>query len=94
MSCSTLLKWAAAAAGVLVIGAVPAMAAHTHKHLATPAVGSAKVHKLHTPTASTKKQSVTKKHPSKLHAKKVKPTAAHHHKTTKLDKTKSTRSIM
>jgi hypothetical protein len=42
MSTSTLLKWAAAAAsGVLMIGAVPVMAAHvTHKHATLAAVTS------------------------------------------------------
>jgi len=87
------LKLAAAAASVLMIGAVPALA-QTHKHLATSAVGSAKVHKLHAGKITGKKLTTTKKHTAKLTARKAKTTASHHHKATKLDKTKSTKSIM
>jgi hypothetical protein len=107
MASSTILKWAAAAAGVLVIGAVPALAAHTHKHLAatgksghalitssTPLVGSAKAHKLHVASGTPKKLGKTHHRVSKLHARKTKTTASHHRKTSKLDKTKSAPSIM
>jgi hypothetical protein len=57
MSTSTLLKWAAAAAsGVLMIGAVPALASHvTHKHLPLAAVKSTHgVLKTSTPLTPTK----------------------------------------
>ncbi|MGA2230493.1 MAG: hypothetical protein ABSH22_06305 [Tepidisphaeraceae bacterium] len=56
MSTSTLLKWAAAAAsGVLMIGAVPVMAAHvTHKHATLAAVTSTHVLKSTTPARSIK----------------------------------------
>jgi len=80
---STLVKWAAAAAGILALGAVPALASHvTHKHLAatsktahglitstTPLVGSAKTHKLHVAAAPAKKLTVTHKKTTKLSTK-------------------------
>lgn len=111
MSTSNLLKWAAAAAsGILMIGAVPALAAHvTHKHLplaavksthgviksATPA-GALKAKSLHTAKTAGKTKTLAThgKKATKLSAKKTVKASAKTHKPVSLDKTRKVTSNM